>query len=108
MILKLIALRLDYFKSGWNNFDFLIVMAAWGSILLLEIFQVNIGPIATVVRSFRIMRILKIIKSSGSLRQVFNTFVLAIPALANLGVLLVLFLFMFSVLGVNLFASIKL
>ena len=54
------------------------------------------------------MRIVRLIKSSTSLRQIFNTFILAIPELANLGVLIVLFLFIFSVLGVTLFAEIKL
>ena len=26
---KLIAFDKDYFKDGWNNFDFIIVIAAW-------------------------------------------------------------------------------
>jgi hypothetical protein len=28
-IIKLIAFDCDYFKDGWNNFDFIIVIAAW-------------------------------------------------------------------------------
>ena len=62
----------------------------------------------TIVRSFRIGRIFRLIKRYKELRKSFNTLILAIPALANVGGLLFLFLFLYSILGVFLFAEVKL
>ena len=42
------------------------------------------------------------------MQKLLNTFLLAIPELANVGALLFLFLFLFAVLGVFLFSGIKL
>lgn len=39
--------------------------------------------------------------------MIFNTFIATIPALANIGALLFLVLFLFSVLGMNLFPYVK-
>ena len=107
MFIKLIALGKAYFHDGWNVFDFMIVLSAWAGIVLFRVFNVNIGSVTTVIRSFRIARVLKLIKTAKNLQQIFQTFILAIPELMNVGALLVLFLFLFSVLGVNLFAEVK-
>ena len=41
------------------------------------------------------------------LQKIVNTFILAIPELANVGSLLILFIYLYSVLGVFLFAHVK-
>ena len=41
------------------------------------------------------------------LQKIVNTFILAIPELANVGGLLILFIYLYSVLGVTLFAHIR-
>ena len=48
------------------------------------------------------------IKKAKNLQQILQTFLLAIPELINVGLLLLLFLFLFAVLGVSLFAEVKL
>ena len=108
MIIKLTAMRGSYFHDGWCIFDFLIVISAWAGIVLLQVFNINIGSITTIIRSFRIARVLKLIKAAKNLQQIFQTFILAIPELMNVGALLILFLFLFAVLGVYLFAEVKL
>ena len=50
---------------------------------------------------------LKLVKAAKNLKQIFQTFINAIPELVNVGALLILFLFLFSVLGVSLFAEVK-
>ena len=97
-----------YFSDGWNNFDFLIVVSAWLGILLLQVFNIDLGSVSTIIRSFRIARVLKLIKAAKNLQQIFQTFILAIPEMINVGLLLILFLFLFAVLGVSLFAQVKL
>ena len=107
MIIKLIGYGSLYFKDGWCVFDFSIVCSAWIGILLLQVFNIDVGSISTIIRSFRIARVLKLIKTAKNLQQIFNAFILAIPEMVNVGALLILFLFLFSVLGVSLFAEIK-
>ena len=107
-IIKLIAFKKDYFYNGWNIFDFLIVVSAWFGIVATNFFGLDVGPISTVVRSFRIARILKIIKRLKELHKIYLTFLVAAPELVNVGALLFLFLYLYSVLGVFLFSEVKL
>ena len=104
----MIAFDKDYFKDGWNIFDFIIVMAAWFGFISSKIEGLEIGSLTNVIRIFRISRIFKIIKKYKSLRILFYTFIGAIPQLTNVGGLLMLFLFLYSVLGVEWFAVVKL
>ena len=107
-VIKLLAFRGDYFKEGWNVFDFLIVISAWTGVIALQVFHVDVGAVSTIIRSFRIARIIKIIRRMKELQKIVNTFILAIPELANVGSLLILFIYLYSVLGVFLFAHIRL
>ena len=70
--IKLTAFGTDYFRDGWNKFDITIVMAAWLGMLASK-FGLEIGDSTTVIRSFRISRIFKIIKKYKDLRILFNT-----------------------------------
>lgn len=83
------------------------MLSAWIGILLLQVFNINVGSITTIIRSFRIARVLKLIKTAKNLQQIFQTFILAIPELLNVGALLILLLLLFAVLGVSLFAEVK-
>ena len=108
MVIKMIAFGKGYFEDSWCIFDFIIVLSAWIGMILFKGFNIDVGSISTIIRSFRIARVLKLIKSAKNLQQIFKTFMLAIPELMNVGALLILFLFLFSVLGVSLFAEVKL
>ena len=83
------------------------MVSAGVGIAIDVLFQIDIGSATTIIRSFRIARVLKLIKTAKNLQQIFQTFILAIPELANVGALLILFLFLFAVLGVSLFAEVK-
>lgn len=52
-------------------------------------------------------RVFRLIKRAKSLKIIFETFVVTIPALANVGGLLMLMLYLYSILGVSLFATVK-
>ena len=69
-LIKLIAFKKDYFSDGWNNFDFAIVLIAWMGIIALQVFNIDVGPATTIVRSFRISRILKLIGKLKALQQI--------------------------------------
>ena len=67
----------------------------------------NVGGATTIIRTFRIARIFRLIKRAKSLKLVFDTFILTLPALANVGSLLLLLIYLYAVLGVQLFSNIK-
>ena len=67
MIIKLIAFGQKYFHDGWNVFDFSIVISAWLGVLLFQVFAIDVGSVTTVIRSFRIARVLKLIKQAKNL-----------------------------------------
>ena len=61
-----------------------------------------------MIRALRIGRILKLFRNLKSLQVIFSTFVTTLPALMNVGTLMFLILYIFAVIGMNLFAKIKL
>jgi hypothetical protein len=108
-ILKLAAYkRKAYFAESWNRFDFLIVCGTNIGLVIKWATGMNIGSIATVIRTFRIGRIFRLINGAKGLRQLFNTLILTLPSLSNIGGLLILLMFIYAVLGVQLFAKIAL
>mgnify|MGYP002634225329 CR=1 FL=1 len=98
-IIKLTAYGCDYFEDSWNNFDFLIVVAGWLGTITNSI-GLELGSFMTVLRAFRIGRIFKIVKKYRDLKVLFYTFIGAIPQLTYVGSLLVLFQFVYAILGV--------
>ena len=71
MVVKMIAFGKGYFKDSWCLFDFIIVLSAWVGIILLKVFDIDVGSISTIIRSFRIARVLKLIKTAKRLQQIF-------------------------------------
>ncbi len=100
-VIKIIAFGKDYFKDGWNVFDFLIIVATDSLIILFFILDSQGAQMqATVLRSFRIGRIFRLVKQFKRLNMIFKALVITIPSLANVGSLLVLLLILYSILGV--------
>jgi len=107
-IIKIAAYGKYYFRDGWNLFDFSIVIGTLIGVVLTVSVGLDVGTTTSLIRAFRIGRILRLIRSAKSLRMIFNTFILTLPALANIGGLLILLLYIYAVLGINLFAKVKL
>ena len=107
MIIKIIGLAKRYFTdSAWNRFDFAIVVGTdIGFILSYANIGIDISTTATVIRSFRIMRIFRLLKKYG--RVVLDTLVNIIPQITNIMSLIFLLIFIYSVLGISLFADVK-
>lgn len=107
-LIKLIALGKYYFYSRWNLFDFLVVLASTiGLILLLFGIRIKLVTIATIIRAFKMTTIFKYIKASNNIKVLLDTMVYILPSLANIGGLIFLLLFIYAVLGINLFATVK-
>jgi Ion transport protein len=97
-----------FFRDLGNCFDFFIVCSSITSTVVSLLLGIDFGSSMTFIRAFRIAKIFKYIKGSQQIKIIFETLVVTIPALTNIGGLLLLFLYIYSVLGVFLFAEIKL
>ena len=108
-IVKLIAQRLLYFKDSWNVFDFTVVVL---TIVILIINWAGIGEqleiMGTILRTLRIGRVFRLIKKQQKLQEIFMTLISAAPAMASLGLLLMLLIFMFAIIGMAQFSLIDL
>lgn len=105
----MIALGLkNYFINPWNVFDFIVVLMTAMSSFLTIFAQADFGASTTLIRSFRIGRVLRLVSKASFLKRIFNTFIITIPSMGNVGGLLILLLYIFSILGIFLFAEIKL
>lgn len=97
IILKMIAALprpLDYFKSGWNIFDFTIV-----AICLIP----AAGPWAAVLRLARILRTARLISQVPQLQILVNALLKSLPSMFYVSVLLSLLFYIYAVLATFLF-----
>lgn len=93
MILKFYAYRLSFFRSGWNIFDLAII-----TISLLP----ASGPLS-ILRTFRVFRILRLFSTVPQMRIVVTGLLRAIPGMASvMGVIGIIF-FVYSVLVTKIF-----
>ncbi|XP_078393282.1 sodium channel protein type 4 subunit alpha-like [Cetorhinus maximus] len=105
-ILKLLGQRQYYFTQAWNIFDFLVVVLSLVGILLDSSASKKQGVSPTILRVFRIVRLarlLRLVRSLKGIRKLLFTLVISIPALFNIGLLLGLVMFIYSILGMSLF-----
>eukprot|EP00937_MAST-01D_sp_MAST-1D-sp2_P001384 g1384.t1 len=108
-MVKMVALgvyrhRNSYLRSNWNQLDFFIVVLSWlpliGSIVTAgSSVELNFG----VIRSVRVLKLLRGINHNKSLQQTVETLLKAINGLLYLGILFIFFFFAFGVLGVQAF-----
>ncbi|KAM7381330.1 hypothetical protein PAMA_012268 [Pampus argenteus] len=108
-VLKLFALRHYYFTNGWNVFDFVVVILSIAGTMLSDIIEKYfVSPtLFRVIRLARIGRILRLIKGAKGIRTLLFALMMSLPALFNIGLLLFLIMFIFSIFGMSNFAYIK-
>ena len=64
-------------------------------------------PLVSVFRIFRVVRLIRLIPKATGLRTLFQTLAFSFPALFNVGGVLSLFFFMYAVIGMQLFGTVK-
>uniref|UniRef100_A0A8D2DS21 Sodium channel protein n=1 Tax=Sciurus vulgaris TaxID=55149 RepID=A0A8D2DS21_SCIVU len=95
MCLKIIALDpYHYFRQGWNIFDSIVAVLSFA-----EIIQ------RSFLRSFRVLRVFKLAKSWPTLNTLIKIIGHSVGALGHLTVVLAIVIFIFSVVGMQLFGS---
>ncbi|XP_058488334.1 sodium channel, voltage gated, type VIII, alpha subunit b isoform X1 [Solea solea] len=108
-LLKLFALRHYYFTNGWNIFDVVVVILSIVGMFLADIIEKYfVSPtLFRVIRLARIGRILRLIKGAKGIRTLLFALMMSLPALFNIGLLLFLVMFIFSIFGMSNFGYVK-
>ncbi len=89
----------DFFKQGWNIFDFFIVSAS-----LIPIDESQMVLLARLLRIFRVLRLVSMIPE---LRILMNALLLAIPRMGYVVLLMFIIFYIYAALGSFMFEAIN-
>ena len=95
LLLKFHAQRGQFWRSGWNIFDFLIV-------------GISLMPGAqsfSVLRALRILRLLRVVSVSPNLRRVVEGFIKALPGMGSVFLLMGMLFYIGAVMATTLFRN---
>ena len=95
IVLKLIVHRLNFFKSGWNWFDFVVV-------------AISLVPAAgafTVLRALRVLRLFRLFSVIPEMRSVVEALGKAIPGMGAIMLVLGVIFYVAAVMGAKLFSG---
>jgi voltage-gated sodium channel len=84
----------DFFKDGWNVFDFVVIGAA---------FLPGIRQDATLLRIVRLLRVVRVVTVLPDLRTLVRALVRSIPPILSLAVLTLLLMYAYGMVGWILF-----
>ena len=91
--------KLDFFKSGWNIFDVVIV-----SVSLIPIDNSDMALVARLVRVFRVLRMVSIVPE---LRTLLNSLIIALPRLGYVMALMFIIFYIYAAVGSFFFEDIN-
>lgn len=95
LALKFTAYRLQFFRSGWNIFDLLIVLISLAP---------HTGGL-TILRTLRVFRLFRLFSLVPQMRSVISALLQAIPGMASIIAILVLMLYIAAVLAAQTFGQ---
>ncbi|XP_025077550.1 sodium channel protein 1 brain-like isoform X2 [Pomacea canaliculata] len=96
-VLKITALTKGYFYVGWNIFDLIVVLAS-----IIDLSVENIKGLS-VLRTFRLLRVVKLAQAWPTMRMLLTIIISTLGALANLTGILGIVIYIFAVIGLQLF-----
>jgi len=89
----------DFFKKGWNVFDFIIV-----AISLIPLDDSEYAMIARMLRLFRVMRLISFIPE---LRVLVSALISALPRMGYVALLMFIIFYLYAVVGNLLYANLN-
>lgn len=87
---------LAFFRNGWNVFDFVVVAASLSP---------AVGSFASVARLARLLRVMRVLSAVPELRLIVGTMLRSIPSLGHVVLLLSLLLYVYGVIGHQMFGA---
>jgi hypothetical protein len=87
----------DFWKRGWNQFDFFVVMLG-----VLDMLKIDLGPLKLLrmARAFRVFRLFKRVKS---LNKILVSLFKAVPGVLNAFLIMTIFMCIYAILGVEFY-----
>lgn len=95
LAVKMFCYRSQFWRNGWNVFDFLVVAIA----------LVPGAGVWAVLRSLRVLRVLRLLTAVPSLKKVVAAFVHSIPGLSGVMAVMAIFFYTMGVLATRLFGE---
>ena len=101
LAIKMVAEKkfVNFFKSGWNLFDFIIVL-----ITLLPLESSNYAAIARLMRVFRILRLFT---ARPELKAIIDMLIKAIPAIIDIVILMFIIFYIYAIIGNFFFVNLE-
>jgi voltage-gated sodium channel len=103
-VVKLIGFGWNYWKDGWNRFDFVIVAISVFELIMMFAPGDGIGGL-TFLRLLRLLRVMRMLNSLPALRSVTQSLMLAFSNVGWVMLMMLLINFVFAVIGCLLFAQ---
>ena len=93
--LRIYVYRWRFFTQPWSVFDFAIVAIA----------LVPAGEAYSALRALRVLRVLRLVSVVPTMRRVIEGLLSAIPGIASVSTVLLLFFYVFAVIGTHLYGD---
>jgi len=88
----------DFFRKGWNIFDFVIVVAS--------LVPINDSEMVLIARLLRVFRVLRLVSMIPELRVLLAALVKSIPRMGYVALLMFIIFYIYAAIGSFLFESI--
>jgi len=88
---------LNYFKSNWNQFDFVVTFFSW------PVVPGGDSSNLKILRIFRLFRVLKLLSRFPDLAMIVNALISGFESIGFISLIMLLVFYLFAVLGVSLF-----
>lgn len=95
ILLKFVAYRLEFFKSGWNLFDFVVI----------AISLIPGGNGVTILRAMRVLRVLRLLRFVPMMRRITEALFRALPGMGAIIAILLLVIYVYAVMATTLFGN---
>ena len=106
MVMKIIGLGFgNYIKDKYNLFDAVIVIISLIDWTLSRIPGIDAGSALNAFRALRLLRMMKLSKSWAALADILRKTGQSLKDISNFSLLLILFMYIFALLGMELFAN---
>ncbi|MBL0686614.1 MAG: ion transporter [Sulfurospirillum sp.] len=87
----------NFFKNGWNLFDFFIV--------LITLIPIENSSFAAIARLLRIFRVLRLFTARPELKSILDMLIKAIPSIVDIVILLFIIFYIYAIIGSFIFAD---
>lgn len=81
----------DFFKNGWNNFDFVIVA--------ITLVPLENSSFAAIARLMRVFRILRLFTARPELKRIIDMLIKAVPSIIDIVILMFIIFYIYAIIG---------